>query len=164
MLYYSEMEAMIMKKMLLMFVGLLGAMVLGGCVTVAYHQTKLPTGQVLSTHKTVARYIGLTEVPCRHMTAQCPNECEHGGVYAQFVIEQYKDYIASSEYAEERQETFAVRLWLRNGEAAPEGSIALRQVVGELKAGQQVQLDWVQFYHITETCNYPENIVIRLAE
>lgn len=153
-----------MKKMMSMFGCFLIAMVLSGCVTVAYHQTKLPSGHVLSTHKTQARYVGLTEVPCRHMTAQCPDACEHGGVYAQFEIERYTDYIPSSEYAEERQETFAIRLWMRNGEAAPEGSIALRQVIGDLKEGQRVQLDWVQLYRITETCNYPENIVIQLAE
>ncbi len=137
---------------------------LSGCATVTYQQTVLPEGVKLSSHETLARFDGLTEVPCRHMTADCPNACEHGGVYAHFSIVEYTAYEQHEKEGDPRQEEFAVRVKLRNGAPAPETSVALRMVIDELSPGQVVGLDWTHLYRVTEQGSYPERIVTRMAE
>lgn len=143
---------------------ILGALCFTGCIAVSYQQLQLPEGVTLAQHQTVAQYDQLVEEPCRHMTAQCPDACDHGGVYAVFSIKEYMDYQQFSREGEERQKTFAVRLWMRDGTPAPETSKALRYTIGELEAGQTVTLHWAHFYRITESGNFPERIVTLLAE
>ena len=150
-----------MKKVLL---GFSFVALLAGCVSVSSQQVVLPDGEVLSTHETKARFEGLKEVPCQHLTADCPDACEHGGVYALFSIVEYVDYKALSEYGDPKQDEFAVRVKLRNGKPAPETAPAVRLVIQHLDVGQTVNLDWAHIYCTTETANYPERIITRLAE
>jgi hypothetical protein len=137
---------------------------LSGCATVTYQQTRLPQGDTLATHQTLARFDGITEAPCRHMTAACPNACDHGGTYAQFTIVEYTGYQQLSTYGDPMQETFAVRIALKNGAPVPEISPALQMVIKELTPGQIVGLDWIHFYCKTDQGQYPERIITRLAE
>lgn len=135
-----------------------------GCVSVTYQQVSKPDGLTLAEHVTVARYLGVTEEGCCHLTAQCPDACEHGGVYAHFEIVKYLDYSCYSSEGEAQQSEFAVRLRLRSGAIAPETSPALVQMVEGLASGEEVALEWVHLYRITEKGNYPERIIMRLAE
>ena len=43
--------------------------------------------ELLSAHKTVAKFDGLTEQKCFHRTALCPDQCDHGGTIATFSIQ-----------------------------------------------------------------------------
>ena len=43
--------------------------------------------ELLSAHKTVATFDGLTEQKCFHRTALCPDQCDHGGTIATFSIQ-----------------------------------------------------------------------------
>ena len=43
--------------------------------------------ELLSAHKTVATFDGLTEQKCFHRTALCPDQCGHGGTIATFSIQ-----------------------------------------------------------------------------
>ena len=43
--------------------------------------------ELLSAHKTVATFDGLTEQKCSHRTALCPDQCDHGGTIATFSIQ-----------------------------------------------------------------------------
>ena len=137
---------------------------LAGCATVTYQQTVLPQGVKLASHETLARFDGLTEEPCRHMTTLCPNECDHGGTYAHFSIVEYTNYVQHEKEGDPKQETFAVRIALQDGSLAPETSPALKRVISELSPGQVVVLDWLHFYHRNEQGCYPERIITRLAE
>ena len=42
--------------------------------------------ELLSEHKTVATFDGLTEKKCFHRTSLCPDQCGHGGTIATFSI------------------------------------------------------------------------------
>lgn len=137
---------------------------LSGCATVTYQQTALPQGIKLAEHETLARFDGITEEPCVHMTAQCPNECDHGGQYAHFSIVEYTRYARIKKDGDPKQETFSVRLALRDGTPAPETSPALRSVISELTKGQVVGLNWTHLYLLNEDRHYPERVVTRLAE
>ena len=47
----------------------------------------MATRELLSVHKTVATFDGLTEQKCFHRTALCPDQCGHGGTIATFSIQ-----------------------------------------------------------------------------
>lgn len=137
---------------------------LSGCATVTYtHLADLP-GETLAEHQTLARYEGVAEVPCRHMTADCPNACEHGGQYAQFTIVEYTGYKQLSEYGDPKQDTFIVRYALKDGTPDPELAPPLQKVISELDEGQVVQLNWTHVYVRDAGGARPERIIVRLAE
>ena len=146
------------------FAFLLVGLSLTGCLSVSYQRLEMPDGVTLAKHETRARYEHLLEQPCRHMTAFCPNQCDHGGVYAVFTIESYTHYQQFTKYGDEPQETFAIRLWMPNGSPDPETPTALRKTIGELDAGQVVDLHWAHLYRITEQGNFPVRTVTYLAE
>lgn len=135
-----------------------------GCVSVTYRQVYLPEGEVLAEHRTVARYEGITEQPCSFMTAQCPNECDHGGSFATFAIERYIDYRQCSAFGDPKQETFALRLLLKGGTRAPETSPALVRIIEDLKKGEKVELNWVHLYRSTENGHFPERLITHLEK
>ena len=49
--------------------------------------------ELLSAHKTVAKFDGLTEQKCFHRTALCPDQCDHGGTIATFSIQKVVETI-----------------------------------------------------------------------
>lgn len=137
---------------------------LSGCATVSYtHLADLP-GETLAEHQTLARYEGFTDVPCRHMTADCPTACEHGGRYAQFSIVEYTGYRQLSEYGDPKQDSFMIRFELKDGKADPELAPPLQKVIAGLEKGQVVQLDWTHVYVHDAGGAHPERIIVRLAE
>lgn len=137
---------------------------LSGCATVTYtHVAALP-GETLAEHQTLARYEGVTMEPCRHMTADCPTACEHGGLYAHFSIVEYTGYKQLSEYGDPKQDTFIVRYALKDGTPDPELAPPLQKVISELDEGQVVQLNWTHVYVRDAGGARPERIIVRLAE
>lgn len=135
-----------------------------GCVSASYQQIVLPEGKVLSEHNTHAIYNGLAEKPCQFMTAQCPNFCDHGGIYACFTIEDYVDYRKYDELGDPKQATFSVRIKMGNGDLVPGISPALVQMIGQLTEGDRVSLEWVHLYRTMNHAHFPERIITRLAE
>ncbi len=139
--------------------------ILSGCATVSYQNLAALPGETLSVHRTLARYEGMVDQPCRHLTSECPNRCDHGGRYAKFAVVEYTGYEKPGQYGDPKQESFLVRVAHKDGtpdEATPE---ALRKVIGELSQGQVVGLDWAHVYVTSpEGSKWPERIVTRLAE
>ena len=147
------------------FLMLLGALV-AGCESVAFHRVAEPAGEVLAVHETRARFEGLAEMPCQHLTAQCPDACNHGGRYAQFAIVAYTGYEKRGVYGDEQQTRFAFRVALKDGSADGAVPEALRQVVEKLRPGQEVALTWWHVY-VTDPATgskWPERVVMNLAE
>lgn len=137
---------------------------LSGCAAVSYtHVTDLP-GETLAEHRTIARYDGVTHEPCRHMTADCPKACDHGGLYARFTIVEYTGYRKLSQYGDPKQEQFAVRFALKDGTPDPALAKPLQKVIADLDEGQVVQLDWTHVYVSDAGGARPERIIVQLAE
>lgn len=142
------------------------AALLSGCASVSYqHVAPLP-GETLSTHQTLARFEGVVDVPCRHMTSLCPDKCDHGGKYAKFAIVEYTNYAQPGKYGDPKQPSFLVRVAHKDGTPDLETPEPLRKVIGALGVGQVVGLDWAHVY-VTDPetgSKWPERIVTRLAE
>lgn len=138
---------------------------LAGCATISYQQ-KLDTlpGETLAEHQTLARFEGVTLEPCRHMTADCPKACDHGGLYARFTIIEYTGYKSHSKYGDPKQTEFAVRFAMKNGTPDADVAVPLRKLIHGLDEGQMVKLDWHHVLIEDETGSYPKRIIVQLAE
>lgn len=58
--------------------------------------------QVLASNTFEATYLGLMELPCRGMTADCPDKCDHATKVARFRVTKNVDYCQNSEYGDEK--------------------------------------------------------------
>ena len=56
----------------------------------------------LATNSFEATYLGLMELPCRGMTADCPDKCDHATKVARFRVTKNVDYAQNSEYGDEK--------------------------------------------------------------
>lgn len=62
--------------------------------------TPVPASDLLAENVVVAEYVGKEEIPCRFMTADCPDKCDHGTKVALFRVISNESYAAHSEYAD----------------------------------------------------------------
>lgn len=64
----------------------------------------VPASDLLAENIVTAEYIGTEEIPCRFMTALCPDKCDHGTKVALFRVLSNEHYAAHSEYADPKME------------------------------------------------------------
>ena len=57
---------------------------------------------LLATNTVIARFDGYTDIPCRFMTADCPDKCDHATKVARFRVTKNVDYAQNSEYGDEK--------------------------------------------------------------
>jgi len=99
---------------------------------------------LLAVHKTVAKFAGLQNRPCRFMTALCPDRCGHGGSVAKFTVVKYLHYERCHEDVIDKPETFTIQMSFA---AAETGLTPERKTVLEsLAAGDFVSLAWNHDY------------------
>jgi len=106
--------------------------------------------QLLSRHRTVARLSALQQQPCRFRTAQCPNECGHGGSVAVFEVVRYLEYHkeAGQQYGDPQQALHHVKLGAGAGSEA-QALAGLGEAIRALPLGAPVRLDWDHIYVTT---------------
>lgn len=138
---------------------------LTGCA-LALAQAAAEKRQLLSRHVTVARYAGTHQQTCRGLTTLCPDNCGDSGDYATFTILAYLVYEKPGEYGDPKAESFVFQLQdnKKNAKAPP----AIAEVVGTLKAGDDVRLDWDHEY-VTRTegggsASFPQRPIRRLQK
>lgn len=61
----------------------------------------MPVSDVLAESRVVAEYIGTQEIPCRFMTALCPDKCDHATTAALFRVLSVEHYAKLSEYGDD---------------------------------------------------------------
>ncbi len=149
-----------MKKCLPLF-ALAISFLMCGCFAPDYEKCEPLPGEILSTHATVARYDGLILRPCHFMTADCPNDCDHAGIYAIFTMVDYVDYQKPGQYGDEKQLEFFLRIADKNDNPDPLVAPELREEIDDLEKGDIVELDWAHVYITDEHGAYPERIVTR---
>lgn len=60
----------------------------------------MPASDLLAENRVVAEYLGTQEIPCRFMTALCPDKCDHATTVAQFRVLSVEHYAKHSEYGD----------------------------------------------------------------
>lgn len=64
----------------------------------------VPESDLLAENIVTAAYIGTEEIPCRFMTADCPDKCDHGTKVALFRVISNESYATHSEYGDPKME------------------------------------------------------------
>lgn len=62
----------------------------------------MPASDLLAENRVVAEYLGTQEIPCRFMTALCPDKCDHATTVANFRVLSVEHYVRHSEYGDEK--------------------------------------------------------------
>lgn len=139
-----------MKKTLLFFVScVLGVLaVLGGRAFLTPAAVGAPLGgcaELLASNTVLARYVGEQSIPCRFMTALCPDRCDHATRLATFQVVENLDYVKNGEYGDEK---------LAPGDSAvvdvqkpvPGQPVDIPQRISCLAVGQLVKLTICHYY------------------
>ena len=66
--------------------------------------------EVLSSHDITARYAGIQERKCMHMTSLCPDRCNHANAWQLFDVEHYHAYSKPGKYGDEQGTQFALQI------------------------------------------------------
>ncbi len=118
-----------------------------------------PTGPgesraLLSSHDTIARFVGTAERKCMGLTSLCPDRCGHSGKMATFAIEKYLFHQKPGEYGDEKQEQFLVLVENNMNESKIPKEI--REQILALKPGDRVRLQWAHDYVTRDGSKFPD--------
>lgn len=64
----------------------------------------IPDSALLAENVVIAEYVGTEEIPCRFMTADCPDKCDHATKVALFRVVSNESYTKHGEYGDEKME------------------------------------------------------------
>lgn len=128
------------------------AVAIGLAVGISHHlslpRTKavpLPPGDLLATNEVIATYAGLSDLPCRLGTAECPDRCDHATKLAKFKVIKNLKYIGEGQYADDKAESGSiVYVDVKKDIEGQNPSIAKH--IAKMKLGTKVQLTITHFY------------------
>ncbi|WP_067777368.1 hypothetical protein [Akkermansia glycaniphila] len=115
--------------------------------------------EVLATFKTIARFDGYKDIPCRHLTSLCPDRCGHASRVAVFTVASYLDYHKGGKYGDEKQQTVYVDVAKPVYGQSPQ----VAETIAKLKPGDIVRLDWQHLYMHDGGSMYPVRPVNSIA-
>ena len=117
--------------------------------------------ELLSSHDTEARFVGLSDHRCMGRTALCPDRCGESGKLATFKIVKYLDYKKPGQYGDPKREDFLVLIEdnMRN----PKIPEAIRDAILALQPGEMVRLKWNHDYVTQGGSKFPERPIVLLA-
>jgi hypothetical protein len=122
--------------------------------------------ELLSLHRTVATFVNVEDRVCLGATANCPDRCGSSGSFATFKILTYVEYKKLGQYGDKKAKEFVFQLAdnHKNAKVSPE----IAKFVADLKAGDQVRLDWNHEYVTTTTADFssssPERPIVKLEK
>ena len=115
--------------------------------------------EVLATFKTIARFDGYKDIPCRHLTSLCPDRCGHATRVAVFTVASYLDYHKGGQYGDDKQQTVYVDVAKPVYGQSPQ----VAETIAKLKPGDIVRLDWQHLYMHDGGSMYPVRPVNNIA-
>lgn len=117
--------------------------------------------KMLSSHSTIAEFVGLKEHRCMGMTAECPDNCGHSGSLAVFEIISYLDYQKPGKYGDPKAEKFQLLVVDNHGNAKIDKEILKK--ITELKEGDTVTLKWRHDYVTRNRASFPVRTITELT-
>lgn len=117
--------------------------------------------ELLSEHRTVARFDGVNSQQCMGRTALCPDKCGNSGDFASFSITGYLFYRKPGEYGDPMQHgfTFQVEDNMKNAKVSAE----LLATLKGLQKDDHVLLSWNHDYVTQAGSSSPERPVTKLS-
>lgn len=116
--------------------------------------------ETLSTHETVAEFLGTSYHRCLGMTSLCPDECGDSGTMASFRICKYMKYEKLGDYGDPRSEQF--NFLIEDNMKNLKVNATTRDTVAALKKGDAVLLSWKHNYVTVNGSSGPERPIVKL--
>jgi len=116
--------------------------------------------ELLSSHSTVAKFIGIKDHECLGKTSLCPVRCGHSGKLATFEIIEYLDYQKTGEYGDPKQTSFQVLIRDNLGKAKIPAEIL--SIIESLKTDTKVKLSWNHDYVTRDKTSSPERPITKI--
>jgi hypothetical protein len=116
--------------------------------------------ELLSSHSTVAKFIGIKGHECLGKTSLCPVRCGHSGKLATFEIIEYLDYQKLGEYGDPKQTSFQVLIRDNQGKAKIPAEIL--SIIESLKTDTKVKLSWNHDYVTRDKTSFPERPITKI--
>lgn len=111
--------------------------------------------QKLAEHTFVATYLDTKEQPCRHLTADCPHNCDHATVVARFHIRTIESSERFNEYGDAQPKAGSIFVVDVKRPTPGQDDEAFFRLVSSLKAGDKVRLTQTHYYGQVGNCQMP---------
>ena len=117
--------------------------------------------ELLATNTVVAEYEGTHYQPCRHMTALCPDRCDHATVLAHFKVEKNLYYEKKGEYGDEELRP-GQRTYVDVMHEVPGQDKEVVRFISQLKPGQKVCVTINHYYVQQGQSQFPVRPVVKI--
>lgn len=118
-----------------------------GLAVPALFASPLPEkAELLASNTVVAQYMGTMELPCRGLTADCPDKCDHGTKAARFRVLSNEAYTKSGKYGDAKVEPASILLIDIKKPTPGQDDAALCAFIGALTTGDKVRLTQEHYY------------------
>ncbi len=116
---------------------------------------------LLASNTVVARYEKTHHHPCRHMTALCPDRCDHASTLAHFRVLYSENYQKTSEYGDEEMKSGCTAMvdMLRD---IPGQNVAVTELISRLKPGETVRMTINHYYVQVGQNFFPVRPVVKI--
>ena len=101
---------------------------------------------LLATNSFEATFLGLMELPCRGMTADCPDKCDHATKVARFRVTLNVDYAQNSEYGDDKVAPGSIVMVDIKKPTPGQDDAAVFETIDTLKPGDKVIMTQDHYY------------------
>lgn len=119
---------------------------------------------LLATNTVVARFDGFTEIPCRFMTADCPDKCDHATKVANFTVLINENYAKPGKYGDAKAEVGSVVMVDIKKPTPGQNDRHVFEMMDVIKPGDTVRLTQDHYYVDTEKAAFPVRPVTKLEK
>lgn len=105
-----------------------------------------PKADVLAANTVIAEYVGTQHIPCRFMTADCPDHCDHATDVAQFRVISNEKYVRNSEYGDDKEMPGSIMMVEARKPVPGQDDAAVQKCIKDLKPGDKVKLTVTHYY------------------
>lgn len=102
--------------------------------------------KLLASNSVETHYLGTMELPCRHMTADCPDKCDHATKVARFRVLRNMNYKQHDTYGDDAIAPGSILMIDIKNPTPGQDDAALFSFISKLKAGDKVRLTQQHYY------------------
>ena len=119
---------------------------IGLLVSAVYASPLPPQAELLAVNEVETHYLGTVNIPCRHLTADCPDKCNHAKLAARFRVVRNLKYEKIGQYGDDCIEPGALLYIDLKNPTPGQDDEAVANFVKNLKVGDTVRLTQKHYY------------------
>ncbi len=101
---------------------------------------------LLASNTVQAHYLGTMDIPCRHLTADCPDKCDHATKVARFRVLKNQDYQKPGKYGDDKMEPGSIVMVDIKKPTPGQDDEKLFDFIDKLKVGATVRFTQAHYY------------------